>query len=202
MKDEELEVKYIVSDLNGIRQNLEQLNARLVQERVLEVNLRFDTEENLLARQFRVLRLRYDTIARLTYKGPASDQDGIRLRKEIEFEVSDFSAARSFLEALDYRVAMIYEKYRQAYTIHEVEISLDELPYGTFVELEGPNTGRIREVNSLLKLDWDKRIDESYAALFERLKIEKGLKFRDLIFENFVGLKIEPGDMGLQPANC
>ena len=96
-KGEELEIKYFVSDLNGFREKIEKLNARMVQDRVLEINLRFDTERNLLARQFRVLRLRYDTKARMTYKGPASNQDGIRLRKEIEFEVSDFSAARSFL---------------------------------------------------------------------------------------------------------
>jgi adenylate cyclase class 2 len=168
---------------------------------VLEVNLRFDTETNQLARGFKVLRLRYDKKTRLTFKGPASDQDGVRLRKEIEFEVSDFSAARSFLEALGYSVAMIYEKYRQAFVLKEVEISLDELPYGTFVELEGPDSKSIREVNSLLDLDWGKRIDESYASLFDRLRREAGFSFRDLVFENFEGKQIDLEVLGIHPAD-
>ena len=194
-------MKYFVSDLEGIRAKVKNLDARLVQERVLEVNLRFDMEGNSLSRGFKVLRLRYDTKARLTYKGPASDQEGIRLRKEIEFEVSDFSAARSFLEALGYKVVMIYEKYRQAYEINEVEVSLDELPYGTFVELEGSNSESIRDVNSLLELDWSRRIEESYAALFDRLRSERGFSFRDLVFENFDGLQINLEDLGVKPAD-
>ena len=201
MDDQELEVKYFVSNLIGVREKLERLKAEPVQERVLEVNLRFDTETNQLARGFKVLRLRYDKKTRLTFKGPASDQDGVRLRKEIEFEVSDFSAARSFLEALGYSVAMIYEKYRQAFVLKEVEISLDELPYGTFVELEGPDSKSIREVNSLLDLDWGKRIDESYASLFDRLRREAGLSFRDLVFENFEGKQIDLEVLGIHPAD-
>ena len=98
MDDQELEVKYFVSNLIGVREKLERLKAEPVQERVLEVNLRFDTETNQLARGFKVLRLRYDKKTRLTFKGPASDQDGVRLRKEIEFEVSFSAWAYKVLE--------------------------------------------------------------------------------------------------------
>ena len=43
MNDQEIEVKFYVSDLEAIQAHLVQLGARLVQPRTLEVNLRYDT---------------------------------------------------------------------------------------------------------------------------------------------------------------
>ncbi len=95
-----------------------------------------------------LLRLRRSDDARLTYKGPGSIVEGAMSRQEIEFIVSDFGAAQNFLEALDYQVVGMYEKYRTTYMIETSEVSKDlgglsalimpdELPYGNFVEIEG-----------------------------------------------------------------
>ena len=107
MNNQELEVKYRVTNLHNIKTLLESKGAELVQARTEEINLRFDTQGDDLASVFQVLRLRLDSQARLTFKGPASSQDGIRLRREIEFTVSDFDSAREFLEALGYQVRMV-----------------------------------------------------------------------------------------------
>ncbi len=90
MKDQELEIKYHVSSLERIEARLQALGGRLVQPRTYEVNLRFDTPDGEFARGMRVLRLRQDTEARLTYKGPSQMLEGARLRQEIEFTVGDF----------------------------------------------------------------------------------------------------------------
>lgn len=201
MKDQELEVKYYISDLTALERRLLSLGASLVQPRVRETNLRFDTPQGSLAQGFQVLRLRQDTEARLTYKGPAEDQGGARLRTEIEFTVGDFEAARRFLEALGYAVSMTYEKYRATYDLDGVHVTLDELPYGSFAELEGPDPERIQSVNGRLGLDWERRAPESYTALFDRLRLRQGLPFRDLTFENFRELKITPDDLNLRPAD-
>ncbi|HEX7975021.1 MAG TPA: hypothetical protein VF498_11485, partial [Anaerolineales bacterium] len=66
MKDQELEVKYYISDLTALERRLLSLGASLVQPRVRETNLRFDTPQGSLAQGFQVLRLRQDTEARLT----------------------------------------------------------------------------------------------------------------------------------------
>ena len=163
--------------------------------------MRFDTPAGDLKRSFRVLRLRRDTQSRLTYKGPAEVQKGVRVRPELEFTVSDFDMARAFLEALGYQVAMMYEKYRTVYDLDDVHITLDELPYGNFVELEGPDTEVIYSVNRRLGLDWSARAPESYVILFDRLCAEKDLPIRDLVFENFENLTITPADLHLQPAD-
>jgi adenylate cyclase class 2 len=190
MNDQELEVKFFVRDLRLLEQRLIRLQADLVQPRTHEINLRFDTPGGELAKGFQVLRLRQDNAARLTYKGPARSEGGVRVRQEIEFVVSDFEAARAFLEALGYQVAMVYEKYRSVYDIGLVHVTLDVLPYGDFIEIEGPDPESIRAVNDRLGLDWDTRMPESYVMLFDRLRQEMNLSFRDLSFENFENLEI------------
>ena len=202
MKNQELEVKLFVSDLNSVEDRLQELGAHLTLQRVLEINLRFDTPNNDLGNSYRVLRLRQDARARLTYKGPASGLGGARLRQELEFEVSDFDMARLFLEALGYQVMLIYEKYRAAYDLDGVEISLDELPYGTFVEIEGPDPSAIQDVTRKLGLDWEATIPASYTVLFEQLKERLSLTIRDLSFENFANLEVTPDDLGVRPADA
>jgi adenylate cyclase class 2 len=201
MKDQEIEVKYYIADLPALEAKLKRLGAQIVQPRIHEINLRFDTPDEELKRAFKVLRLRQDKAARLTYKGPSHYQEGARMRQEIEFEVSDFEAARRFLEALGYQVSMMYEKYRAAYELDGVEITLDELPYGDFAELEGPNTNSLRTVNRKLGLDWEARAGDSYTVLFDHLREVMSLDFSDLSFENFKSLDVTPAAMNLRPAD-
>ncbi len=200
MKDQELEVKFYVRDLATVEGRLMALEARLAQPRTHEINLRFDTPAGDLAKGFQVLRLRQDSAARLTYKGPAQTRDGVRVRQEIEFVVEDFDVARAFLEALGYQVSMIYEKYRTVYDFGRVHVTLDELPYGSFVEIEGPDTEHIRAVNQRLGLDWGASVAESYVMLFDRLRREMNLPFRDLAFDNFAGLEITPEALNVRSA--
>lgn len=198
---QELEVKYYIRDLEALRRRLQELEAREVQPRTHEVNLRFDTPQRRLSAALQVLRLRKDRDVRLTYKGPTEDHQGVRQRQEIEFAVSDFESAKIFLEALGFEVAMLYEKYRAAYELDGVEVSLDEMPFGNFSELEGPDPGRIREVNRKLGLDWEARIPAGYIELFAQLCQKLELPFRDLSFENFAGRAVSPEDLGVVPAD-
>lgn len=201
MENQEIEVKYFVNDLGAVRERLEALGAALIQPRLLETNLRFDTPERRLGRALQVLRLRQDSAARMTFKGPAHGEGGARVRQEIEFAVEDFARARQFLEALGYEVVMIYEKYRAVYDLAGVHVTLDEMPYGDFVELEGPDVQTIQLVNARLGLNWGRVVPASYTMLFEQLAQKKGLRVRDLTFAAFAGLAITPQDMDLLPAD-
>jgi len=197
---QELEVKFNLPDLASLEQRLVVQGARLLQARIHEVNLRFDTVDGALSRSYQVLRLRQDSAARLTYKGPGEDRDGVRQRQELEFTVSDFETARLFLEALGYQVIFMYEKYRATYEFDNVLVVLDEMPYGNFAEIEGPDGGSIQAAAGRLDLDWQRRILESYTVLFERAKVSLGLSFRDLSFANFAGLAVTAADLGVVPA--
>jgi adenylate cyclase class 2 len=189
MKDQELEVKFIVADLPALESRLQSLGAQLVQQRVHEVNLRLDTPDHSLTKSLQVLRLRQDSLARVTYKGPGRDLGGVRIRQELEFVVSDFETARNLFKALGYDVAMMYEKYRTVYDLDEVHVTLDEMPYGDFIEVEGPSPESIQAVSQRLGVVWEARVLDSYTALFDQLRAVMGFTFRDLSFENFSGLK-------------
>lgn len=193
--EQELEVKYLVKDLSPFESLLKRSGAKLEQPRTHEINLRFDTPDQSLTRSYQVLRLRQDTQARLTYKGPGEILDGVRLRREIEFSVSDFKSAQSFLEALGYQIAFMYEKYRAVYNLDDLLVMFDEMPVGYFLELEGPNPDIIQSTSHKLGLKWEARILDSYIVLFDRVREACGLKFRDLNFANFEGLHITPEAM-------
>jgi adenylate cyclase class 2 len=199
--DQEIEAKFYLQDLAAFRQRLLSAGAILTQPRVKEINLRFDTPQRDLSKKAQVLRLRQDEAAHLTFKGPGALEGGVLARQEIEFEVSDFAAARRFLEALGYHVFTTYEKVRENFTLAEVQVSLDEMPFGTFTELEGPNPQVIRQLAESLNLAWERRITVSYLELFAQLKVRLALPFDDLTFEAFRELTIRPEDLGVQPAD-
>jgi adenylate cyclase, class 2 len=190
--EQELEVKFYVNGLLPFENQLKQFGAALLQPRTHEINLRFDTPDQSLTRSSQVLRLRQDLEARLTYKGPGEVLGGVRLRREIEFSVSDYKAAQSFLEALGYQVSFMYEKFRAMYQLDNVLVTLDEMPYGFFLELEGPDPDSILAISRKLALKWDARILDSYTVLFDTVREKCGLKFRDLSFANFEGMQISP----------
>jgi adenylate cyclase class IV len=77
---QEIEAKFYISDLDKITTRLNELEARLIQRRVLETNLRFDLPNGSLRSEGRVLRLRRDTEARFTYKGPSTNEQGVLSR--------------------------------------------------------------------------------------------------------------------------
>lgn len=201
MSEEEIEVKFNIRNLPALEERLRSLGAGLVQPRTFEQNLRFDTPGKELEKSAKVLRLRRDSQVHLTFKGPSEYIEGTRLRKEIEFVLSDFQAAWHLLGELGYQVSMRYDKYRTVYDLLGLQVSLDELPYGKFVEIEGPDPTSIRTVSDMLGLDWETRVPESYTVLFELLRQRMQLPFQNLVFEDFEGLEITPLDLQVTPAD-
>ena len=199
--NQEIEAKFYVTGLDRIKARLHELEARLIQERMLERNIRFDLPGGRLRSEGRVLRLRQDSQARLTYKGGGSNEQGVLSRTEIEFTVEDFAKAKQFLEALGYQEFMRYDKYREVYEFNECHVMLDELPYGLFVEVEGKGVDEIRETASRLGLGWEAAVTKSYQALFEVVKSALRLNIQDLSFENFHGVEVKPEHLGALPAD-
>lgn len=201
MKGQELEVKFYVNHLAGLEARLKDLGAQQVQARVHEINLRLDTPDLSLTDSLQVLRLRQDNQARVTYKGPGTPRGGVQVRQEFEFVVSDFEAARSLFKALGYDVAMMYEKYRTVYDLDGVHITLDEMPYGSFIEIEGEQPESIQSIARRLDMTWDRRVLDSYTAIFEQLRAALGFEFRDLSFENFSTLPVSLQVIGIRYAD-
>ena len=199
---QEIEVKFYVRDLAKIEERARELNAILIQARIHETNLRYDTPQGELRAKGQVLRLRQDDQARMTYKGTSKKQSGVMSRTEIEFVVEDFERAKQLVEALGYQTIVFYEKYRTTYTLNHTHIMLDELPYGNFIEIEGEDIPSIRNMTEKLGLRWEAAIESSYHVLFERVARPRKLDTSKLTFDafksgkpDFVELAVEEADV-------
>lgn len=201
MTQNEIEAKFYIQNLSAVEKKLRAMGAELHIPRVHEINLRFDTPDHSLTSQRRVLRLRQDSEAVLTYKGPSDRSQEVSVREEIEVRVSSFDTTRKILEALGYELSVMYEKERTTYLFLNTTVTLDEMPYGTFIEIEGPDADTIHKVAQVLGLNWEARCAESYLMLFDQLRSRKQLKAANLSFADFQGLQISAEDLGLRPAD-
>ena len=198
---QEIESKFYVRSLETVQKRLETLGAVCTVPRGFEYNLRFDDAQSNLKRQNKVLRLRKSDDIRLTFKGPGERRGGSVARAEIELVVNDFDTAHQFIESLGYRVSAVYEKYRAMYDFESAIVTLDELPYGNFVEIEGESPESIAAIAAKLGLDTKAAIPTSYQGLFEQLKALKDLPAKNLAFWEFTNIQATPEDLGFAPAD-
>ncbi len=201
MDYQEKEIKLCIRDLPALEARLRISGADLVRERTLESNFRLDTPEKSLKKGGRLLRIRKDDKVWVAYKDRGHVEEGVVTRREIEFVASDLETVMQFFKALGYGVVAFYEKYRTVYHFGDVEVALDELPYGDFMEIEAPNNILIEGVVQMLGLDWSKRINTNYLGLLENAKKSAGLTFKELTFENFAAVEISELDLGVEHAD-
>lgn len=99
----------------------------------------------------RLLRLRRSGgKALLTYKERLDSDPTIRRRREEETYVADPEAIVNIFGLTNgYKPAIIYEKRRTTWELAGTEITVDELPFGTFLEIEGDEEA-IMQVEHLL----------------------------------------------------
>lgn len=201
-KEEEIEVKFYISNLEKITEKILSIGAVLTKPRVFESNLRYDYPDGSLRENKQVLRLRKDSQSYITFKGPAQIDQPVSMRQEIEITVDNFERAQHLLEALGFEAYMVYEKYRTTYQYQELIIVVDELPIGNFIEIEGPTPFAIHNGALKLGVSWDARIPASYLYLFEQVKQHiPELRRKNLTFAELSQVQISPEEMGVDPAD-
>jgi adenylate cyclase class 2 len=195
---QETEVKLRVSDRDALLQRLGRLRASY-EGRVYEVNTLYDTAQDSLRRNGKLLRIRveqpagrdgdgakpsvvggrsYDAL--LTFKGPAMQKRSrknrrarhYKIREEREVRVEDSGVLEEILEALSFRPSFRYEKYRSTYRLRGLsglKLVLDETPIGDFLEAEG-NCAAIDRAARLLGYQPADYITKSYGQLFLETK--------------------------------
>ena len=138
----EIEIKLAVHDPRAVRRRLAELGFQRRSKRQFERNLLYDFPDRRLRKEGSLVRLRFaGGRSLLTFKGRRVRQGRFKERPEIETRVSDGLETGRLLEALGLRVAFHYEKYRTLYrkpgdAAHH-EVTLDETPIGTYLEIEG-----------------------------------------------------------------
>ncbi len=194
----EVEIKFYISDIGHTRNVILQQGAE-PESSCFETNIRFDDVSGTLCAGHKLLRLRQDSVCRLTVKAPpefSSDEitdhpaGQFKIFREYEVTVSDFQTMSDMLKQLGFYPRQIYEKHRETFRLCHTELCLDTLPYGHFLEIEGEGEN-IRHVARLLGLDWEKRITANYLRLFENIRQYLHLPFEDVTFDNFKGVVLD-----------
>lgn len=188
----EQEVKFFLDDPAGLRRRLEALGARPYQPRMHEANIRFDTADGTLTRAGKVLRLRKAGKVILTYKepetpAPAGTPAPARRSLETEIVVDSLEKTAHLLQSLGFRPLVRYEKHREVFHWKSVLLMLDQLPFGDFLELEGPDLAELHQTADPLGLDWTAALQTSYMGIFLLLKKTYHLTFLEATFESFTG---------------
>jgi adenylate cyclase, class 2 len=160
----EIEKKYRITEdqLSDVLSALKDFSAEFIRE---------DFEENILyqggildtkACVFRLRKL--GDKATLTYKEPIQSEFAIKQRLEHETEISDAEAMENIIDGLGLKPILVYEKRRKTWHFRSVEIVLDELPFGLFMEIEGSITS-IAEAEMILEIEHFEAENESYPSL-------------------------------------
>ena len=172
-----------------LERRLRECDASFVKETV-QTDTYFDTADGRLTRSDECLRLRHDKTAQrerliLGYKGPKQQDDyKKRTEIEIEIEVNDAGTTELLLAALGYHKALAFNKRRRLWRLHDCEVALDELPLlGTFVEIEGPDSGTISQVQEMLGLSRMPHTMDSYASLIDQELSRLGREQREVYLE-------------------
>ncbi|HSO67540.1 MAG TPA: class IV adenylate cyclase [Desulfatirhabdiaceae bacterium] len=189
----EIEVKFWVKEINVMRERII-FSGAIPKGKTFETNLRFDDNAHTLIKKRSLLRLRLETngINTLTFKSPPPVyDDGFKVFSEHEVTVSDADRMMAILNGLGYRAVQRYEKWRETFDLNNTLLCLDEMPFGTFLEIEGRKDD-IQQASHILGLDWKTRITENYLALFDQIRQKMVLRFTDVTFENFSGIDFTP----------
>lgn len=150
----------------------------------------------MLLQKWQLLRLRQDTAVRITFKSPVIEDltSEAKVREELEITVDDFDTAVTIFKRLGFHPIQVYEKYRETFQLGDVEVVLDEMPFGNFMELEGSEF-EIKKTVTALNLEWNKRILGNYLGLMSELKAFHNLPFNDLTFANFQDTAVTIADI-------
>jgi len=188
---QEIEIKFHVTDMKALEQQLGEMGFRCVTPSTHEVNTLYDLPGQKLRRKGELLRLRrYGDAWRLTHKARVKVSK-YKSRTELETGVSDGAQMELILGALGYRPVFTYEKFRSEWSDDEGHVVLDHTPIGDIAEIEGKARWIDRTAKRLGVAPQD-YVTQSYAELFFAWKRKYKRKAMNMTFRE-IGGRAKPG---------
>ncbi|MFA6430583.1 MAG: class IV adenylate cyclase [Candidatus Paceibacterota bacterium] len=163
----EIETRFLDINKEDLILKLREFGAVDMGEIKLDEVIFYDKEMNSLKENsFTRLRKKGEKIT-LTYK--KNKEQLVDSAREIEFGVSDFFGAKSFLEAIGLIAYRVVEKYRHTFELGGVTLDIDTWPkIPPYVELEGDSVDSLKSVAQKLGLAWESRFDQDARFVFKR----------------------------------
>lgn len=179
----ETEIKFEIKSLDSLEKQIVKMGGYLVHPEILQRTYRFDTKKGDLEKEGVFLRVRTGEKNILTVKRKlAKDNPDFYQRHEWETEVSCPEMAIEGLKNLGFEKVLVMEKYRKTYCLSEVLITLDRLPFGNFIEIEGEKEDINRAVK-FLDLEKLKPITVTYWDLHRQHNLKHNLREENIVFQ-------------------
>ena len=194
----EYEVRFYYSydNLDDILKNLEKERELEKQPRTYEKTIQYnhcDSKYDFYSKEvdgrfrLRISKNEVDTKSKLSWKRRLKNTTETNVNKEEEKEVrinsEDIDNFIYIIEnVMHFGIVESYERYRNSFENEEIEISVDEYPFGVCVEVENKSTTRnpeevVKEWTSKVGLDINKSYrlswDDKYKELCEEQNIER-----------------------------
>lgn len=165
--NKEIEARFLEIDPTAIKNRLNELGAKDIEEGILDEVIFYDNELKWKDSGKKFVRLRKNKGAVfLTYKYVETESvDGT---EEIEVGVSDMDNVAKILESIGLVAYRHQQKKRHSFRLDNVMIEIDTWPrIPTYVELEGDTEEQIRDVAEKLNLDWKNVTFQSARTIIE-----------------------------------
>jgi len=171
----EIELKFEIENTERIIQTLKEGGFVSKRERTYEKTVMYDNPTNLMQVTDGRVRVRQSgDRVEFSYKIPIT-RSGIKQELEHEVVVSNFSELEKILEKMEFTPTTSYERYRTELEKDGMKATIDDYPFATFLELEGPED-KIKTAAEGLGFDLKDNLTDSCDTLFTKWRQERGLK--------------------------
>ncbi|MEK7614707.1 MAG: CYTH domain-containing protein [Patescibacteria group bacterium] len=163
----EIEAKFLDIDTEKLRGLLKDYGATLIHPERLMRRKNFDYPDSRLEKICGWIRVR-DEGDKVTLSYKQLVDRTIEGTKEISLVVENFDKISSFLLSIGLDNKSYQETKRERWDFDDVEVTIDTWPWvPTFVELEGSNEAKLKEVAIKLGLDWSVAIHGSVETAYQ-----------------------------------
>lgn len=163
------QVKFQIEDFDAISKKLIELEAVFIGG-FFEKTIRYDNDDQCLFGQGIFIRTKSGLRNVLTLKEKTSDNDLLE-RYTTEIEIDDIEKMEYILSRIGFTNKVIMEKYRLYFKWNNIEISIDELPFGIYLEIKGDDK-EIEKLSKQLGFKSKDMIIVTYWDIYDKIKYE------------------------------
>jgi adenylate cyclase, class 2 len=175
MKNQEIEVKFRLENEKAFIDHLNKMGFINVKD-VFETNIIFDMMDGSYSSRGRLVRVREtDKGNILTYKEKQGEDSQYKVRTEIETSIDDSEQMIEMLKYMGFIISFVYQKKRMHFTKDDIEITIDKLPFGNYIEIEATKN-QIVNLSKELNLEMTEISNMSYLALYYKVCWEQNIQ--------------------------
>lgn len=164
---QEIEIKFALQDRAALVRRLRELHAEKLYPETFEDNIVLDRRGELRTKGALLRVRKFGRYSIATFKGPVAFNGTVKSREEVQTGIESFDLGIQIFDSLGYKPVFRYQKFREVWRVHEVEVVLDRTPIGDYFEIEGP-MDVIRSVAEALGMNMENGIRQSYADLYRQ----------------------------------